>query len=155
MDLALYVPFLLLAGLIAGIVGTAGGITSLVSYPALLATGMAPFPANVTNLVSLVGSGFTATLASKPELRNHRRRLRAISIGAALSGSVGAALLLVTPADVFARVVPALIVLASVLVLAAPRITTALARRERADGRTGLWFGVFAVSIYGGYFGAG
>ena len=56
------------AGALAGTVGTAGGITSLISYPALLAVGVPPLPANVTNIVALVACGPGSALASRPEL---------------------------------------------------------------------------------------
>ena len=69
--------FLLLAGVVAGIIGTSGGITSLVAYPALLAVGIPPLAANVTNAVSLLGSGFGSTLRSRPELAGHASTIRA------------------------------------------------------------------------------
>ena len=46
------IAFLLVAGMVAGVIGTAGGITSLVSYPALLAVGVPAYEANVANLVA-------------------------------------------------------------------------------------------------------
>src|SRR5258708_1499228 len=61
--------FLLAAGALAGLVGTAGGITSLVSYPALLLAGVAPVQANVANLVALVASWPGSAASSQPELR--------------------------------------------------------------------------------------
>ena len=60
--------FLLLAGVIAGVVGSAGGITSLVSYPALLALGIPALPANVTNLVAGAACWPGAALTSRREM---------------------------------------------------------------------------------------
>ena len=60
--------FLVGAGAAAGLVGTAGGITSLVSYPALLFAGVAPLQANVTNIVALVACWPGSAAASRPEL---------------------------------------------------------------------------------------
>ncbi len=56
------------AGVLAGIVGTAGGIASLISYPALLAVGVQALTANVANIVALVTCGPGAALVSRPEL---------------------------------------------------------------------------------------
>ena len=60
--------FLLLAGVVAGVVGSAGGITSLVSYPALLAAGIPALPANVTNLVAGAACWPGAALTSRQEM---------------------------------------------------------------------------------------
>jgi len=49
----LHLAFLAVAGVAAGILGTAGGITSLIAYPALLAVGVPAFPANLTNSIAL------------------------------------------------------------------------------------------------------
>ena len=85
--------FLLGAGLVAGIIGTAGGITSLVAYPALLAVGLPPLTANVTNSVALLGSGFGAALRAGDDLTGHRATIRRWlpDHGAGLAGRRGAA----------------------------------------------------------------
>ena len=144
---------LLLAGGTAGLVGSVAGLASLISYPALLAAGLGPVQANVTNTVALVWSGVGSALGSRVELAGQRARLRPLLAAAALGGLAGAGLLLLTPADAFEAVVPWLIALASVLVLAAPAPDELAAR---ADVRAGplLVLGVFATGVYGGYFGA-
>src|SRR5215471_20446008 len=95
--------FLVAAGALAGLVGTAGGITSLVSYPALLLAGVAPLQANVANLVALVACWPGSAVASQPELRGRWPWLRRWGAVAALGGAAGSVLLLVTPPGVFAR----------------------------------------------------
>ena len=65
---------ILVAGIIAGIVGSAGGITSLVSYPALLIAGVPALAANVANIVALVACWPGSALASRPELRGRGGR---------------------------------------------------------------------------------
>ena len=155
MNPALAVTFLAVAGLVAGIVGTAGGITSLISYPALLAVGIAPFAANVTNVVSFIGGGVSSTLASRNELREHRVGLRAMAVVATIGGAAGAALLLATPPGVFAWIVPFLIASAGVLLLAQPRVTVWHRSRDRPASRSLLLGVLGAISVYGGYFGAG
>jgi uncharacterized protein len=147
--------FLLVAGIAAGLVGTAGGITSLVSYPALLAAGIGALPANVTNIVALVTCWPGSALASRPELAGTGPWLRRWIPLAALGGAAGAVLLLTTPTGVFARVVPFLVAAGSLGLLAQPWLS---ARRRRPPGGRagpGLPAGLFSLSVYSGYFGAG
>ena len=144
---------LLLAGLAAGLVGSVAGLASLISYPALLAVGLGPVAANVTNTVALVGSGIGSALGSKVELTGQSGRLRPLAVAAALGGAAGGGLLLLTPADAFAAVVPWLIALASVLVLVAPA-PSELAPHAPTRAGPLLHAGIFLIGIYGGYFGA-
>ena len=66
---------LVLAGIGAGLVGSIAGLASLISYPALLAVGIPPVTANVTNTVALVLNGVGSVSASRPELKGQGRRL--------------------------------------------------------------------------------
>lgn len=142
------------AGLVAGIVGTAGGITSLVSYPALLAAGVPALPANVTNIVALVACWPGAALASQPELAGKGAWLRRWAWLAAVGGAFGSALLLATSADAFARVIPFLVAAGSLALLFQPRLT-ALSRHRARHHTSVLAAGILSVSAYNGYFGAG
>jgi len=137
------------------LIGSAGGITSLISFPALLAVGMTPLAANVTNAVALVASGLGSTMGSRPELSGQRGRLIQLAIPAAAGGTAGAVLLLVTPPGVFAGVVPFLIAFASVLLLIQPAVSTWHQARYRDNNSASAMAGLFVVSVYGGYFGAG
>jgi uncharacterized protein len=101
--------FLLAAGVVAGIVGSGGGVTSLVSYPALLAVGVAPLPASIANLVAGVVMGPGSALTSRRELAEARGVLLRLLPVATLGTAAGAGLLLVTPPQVFAHLVPFLI----------------------------------------------
>ena len=135
--------------------GTAGGITSLISYPALLAVGIAPFPANVTNVVALMGSFPGAALGSRPELHGQASWLRRWALLAATGGALGVALLLLTPSSLFNRIVPFLLLVAAVTLFAQPRISRWHNTRDHRDGEIPLAVGLFSVSLYCGYFGAG
>jgi uncharacterized membrane protein YfcA len=145
---------LVLAGIGAGLVGSIAGVASLISYPALLATGLPPVTANMTNTVALVFHGVGAIHGSVPELRGGRQRqlVRRLLVWAVLGGVVGGILLLRTPSEAFARIVPWLIAASSVAVLIPPRPP----RPERHPTRETipLRAGVFVIGIYGGYFGA-
>jgi uncharacterized protein len=148
--------FLFAAGALAGLVGTAGGITSLVSYPALLLAGVAPLQANIANLVALVACWPGSAVASQPELRERGPWLRRWGLVAALGGAVGSVLLLVTPPGVFGRVVPFLVAAGSLALLLQPWLAARSSWRPDAGwGRLLLPCGLLTLSVYNGYFGAG
>jgi uncharacterized membrane protein YfcA len=151
---------LVLAGSVAGLVGSVAGLASLISYPALLASGVPPVMANMTNTVALVFQGVGSVSASRPELRGQGRRVLRLAAASGLGGAVGAALLLLTPMSAFERIVPVLIAAASaaILVQRPPRelaLEGARLHPDRAhDDPRWLPLGTFAIAIYGGYFGA-
>ncbi|SCX51104.1 hypothetical protein SAMN03159343_2551 [Klenkia marina] len=146
---------LLVAGVGGGLTGSIAGLASLVSYPALLAAGLPPVTANVTNTVALVFNGVGSVSASRPELVGQGRRLLPLAVAALLGGVTGTVLLLVTPAGGFERIVPFLIAGASVAILVQrpPRELAAEGRRGRRS-QAWLGVGVYVIAIYGGYFGA-
>ncbi|WP_369137906.1 sulfite exporter TauE/SafE family protein [Modestobacter versicolor] len=147
---------LVLAGVAAGLVGSVAGLASLFSYPALLATGIPPLTANVTNTVALAFSSIGSVSASRPELAGQRRRLVPLCVAALLGGVTGAVLLLLTPSSAFEKLVPFLIAGASaaILVQRPPRELAAEGVRHPHRDSRWLVLGAFVVSIYGGYFGA-
>ncbi len=153
---ALDVAFLFVAGIAGGLSGSIAGLASLVTYPALLALGLAPVTANVTNTVALVGSSVGSVSASRPELQGQRPRLVPMIAAGVAGGLVGGTLLLTLPGDSFEKVVPWFVAFAAVAMLARRRI---VADAEAASHPTGhdrrLLATLFAVGIYGGYFGAG
>ena len=130
--------FLLLAGVVAGVVGSAGGITSLVSYPALLAAGIPALPANVTNLVAGAACWPGAALTSRQEMSGagpHLARGLPVAAGGAACGAV---LLLVTPPGTFMVIVPYLVAAGAVALLAQPVLTKAVrGRRGTRSSRSG------------------
>jgi uncharacterized membrane protein YfcA len=143
---------LVLAGIGAGLTGSIVGIASMVSYPALLAAGLSPVAANVTNTVALIFQGIGSIHGSRPELVGQRALIRRLAVFVVLGGIVGAALLLVTPPGAFAKIVPWLIAGSSVAVLLPQRPP-----REPTGSRweaLPLQLGVLVIGAYGGYFGA-
>jgi uncharacterized membrane protein YfcA len=144
---------LIAAGMGGGIAGSVASIASIVSYPALLAMGLSPLTANVTNTMSLVFAVPGAMLGSRPELAGQRARVIRIGAIMAVGGAIGAAILLLAPPGAFALGVPLLIGFASVLLLVQPRLS---GLRPTPDAERSRWrlAAMFGVSVYLGYFGA-
>jgi uncharacterized protein len=140
-----------LAGVGGGVTGSVAGLASLVTYPVLLAVGLPPVTANVSNTVALVFSGMGSVSASADELAGQRGRLRELVAASICGGAIGSAILLVAPATSFKLVVPWLVAGASAAVLLPRRLDTFRPGRVH---RTALIAGTFLISIYGGYFGA-
>ena len=144
---------LVATGVLAGAVGAAGGVTSLVSYPALLAVGVPPLPANVANLVAGVACWPGSALTSGRELAGTQGSLRRGLPVAAAGSAVGALLLLNTAPGAFTRIVPFLVAIGSLALLVQPWLSTMIARNGDKP-RAAVWPLIGLVSIYGGYFGA-
>ncbi|MGO8887523.1 MAG: sulfite exporter TauE/SafE family protein [Streptosporangiaceae bacterium] len=144
---------LLAAGVLAGIASTVASLASIVSYPVLLALGLPPVTANVTNTVALVFTAGGAAAGSRQELAGQGRLIARLGILTALGGAAGAALLLLSPAAAFEAVAPVLIGGASLLLIVQPMITRLNAR---PDGEHSRWLrgALASVAVYVGYFGA-
>src|SRR4051812_9914462 len=112
---------LVVAGVTGGLAGSIAGLASLTTYPALLAVGLGPVAANVTNTVALVFSSAGSVSGSRPELTGQGARVRRLGVAALLGGTTGCALLLVTAEGTFERLAPWLIGVASVAILVRPR----------------------------------
>jgi uncharacterized membrane protein YfcA len=144
------------AGMAAGTINTIVGSGTLITFPTLLAVGYPPVLANVSNTVGLVPGSLSGAVAYRPELAGQRRRLTRLGIGSAAGGLTGGVLLLALPASAFRAVVPILIGLGCLLVLAQPWISRRVSRKHDAPEHASIlvWLLVFAVGVYGGYFGA-
>ena len=156
----LEVVAILLAGTAAGTINTVVGSGTLITFPTLLAFGIPPVTANVSNTIGLVPGSVSGAIGYRRELSGQRSRVLRLSVASLIGGAAGAVLLLVLPADAFTAIVPVLIVLGLVLVVAQPRISAWVARRHEATGGMpyhGTWWvwpGVLGTGVYGGYFGA-
>jgi len=154
------------AGAAAGTINTVVGSGTLITFPTLLAFGYPPVLANVSNTVGLVPGVISGIHGYRRELKGQRRRLMLLGTASLLGGATGAVLLLTLPANAFKAIVPALILLALVLVVVQPRLAAWVARRQAARGGRGgagradasggpvLWALIFGTGVYGGYFGA-
>ncbi|MER7361228.1 sulfite exporter TauE/SafE family protein [Nonomuraea wenchangensis] len=145
------------AGVVAGAINAVVGSGSLITFPTLVAMGVDPVTANVSNTIGLVPGSFTGAYGYRAELSGQRDRLLRLGLASALGALIGGILLLFLDPGVFEIVVVALIALACVLVVIQPRLNALLAdRREHAHPHGGpvLWLTVLAAGVYGGYFGA-
>ena len=142
------------AGVGAGAVNAVAGGGSLISFPALLATGYPSITANVTNAIAVLPGYVGGSLAYRRELAGQTARIRALALTSAVGAAAGAALLLVSPASVFEAIVPWLILAACGLLAVQPRAAAAAHARHGRSPLT-LHAAIFAAAVYGGYFGAG
>jgi uncharacterized protein len=142
------------AGLVAGTASAMAGGASLLTFPVLLALGLSPLSANVTNTTGLVPTSVGAALASREELAGRGRRLLFLTPPAVLGALVGAGTLLIAPPGIFEAIVPFLIAGSSVLLLLQPAIARRAGKRLAARQDRGAWLGALAASVYAGYFGA-
>lgn len=151
-----------LAGGAAGLINTVVGSGTLITFPTLLALGVPPVLANVSNTVGLAPGSLSGALSMRPELAGQRARLLRLGSASLLGGVLGALLLLRLPSAAFDAIVPALIGLGCVLVVVQPALSRRIAaRRARLGlgagpirGSALLWVGVLLTGVYGGYFGA-
>src|SRR4051794_40360101 len=149
------------AGIAAGTINTVVGSGTLITFPTLLAIGVPPVTANVSNTLGLVPGSLSGAIGYRRELAGQRERLFRLGVASTLGGVTGAVLLLVLPAGAFKAIVPVLIAIGCVLVVLQPAISRRVAARaesrgvERPEhGATWVWLLVYAAGVYGGYFGA-
>jgi len=148
----------LLAGMAAGTINVVVGSGTLLTFPTLLAFGVPPVTANVSNTIGLVPGVASGVVGYRRELRGQRSRVIRLGSASVLGGITGAVLLLVLPDGAFRAIVPALILLGLLLVVVQPRLSAWVdARHEGARDELGPWWvwpAVFGTGVYGGYFGA-
>jgi uncharacterized membrane protein YfcA len=173
---------LILAAMVAGAVNSVAGGGTLLTFPALLWVGQTAKIANATSTVALWPGQLSSLLGYRREIGRSHTAIICLGIPSLIGGGIGASLLLWTPPSIFARLVPFLILMATVLfALQEPlsRLLRARAQRaarqeaaaaeaaplpaeeddnlENASWRrwAAVMFYQLFVAIYGGYFGAG
>ncbi len=159
----LHLAWLSIAAFLAGGMNAIAGGGSLLSFPALLQVGVLPVQANATNTVALLPGQFTSAAAYRQELRRYRSMLPALLTAAFAGGLIGARLLLATRQQTFLRMVPWLLFTATLLFALGPPLQQRLFQGVHHAHATGLRplarillpFGIFTISLYVGFFGAG
>ena len=158
---ALDLALLCLAAVAGGAVNALAGGGTLITFPALLAAGVPPLTANVTNTVALLPGYVGGTIAQRRDLGGQGRRMAAVALPAAAGGLAGGLLLLGTGPDLFDALVPWLVLGATLLLALEPRLNAMVKRRMSESGTgarphlAGAAVAAFAGAVYGGYFGAG
>ncbi|MFC5697738.1 sulfite exporter TauE/SafE family protein [Pseudomonas sp. GCM10022186] len=149
---------LLLAGFAAGGMNALAGGGTFFSFPALLASGLPPVTANATNAVALWPASLAASWAAREQLRPLGRYVIPLLVVSLLGGLGGGLLLLAGGDEIFRRLIPWLLLAATLLFAASPWLSE-LINRQRAGELPphglGSHLSHSLVAIYGGYFGAG
>jgi len=152
------IPFA--AAFAAGIINSIAGGGTLITFPVLIWLGLDPKVANATSTVALWPGLFGGVYGYRRELEKSSKILARLGLTSVIGGAVGAWALIWTPAPLFAKLVPFLILFATILFM----LQGAINRRLRVqpiveEPRTSWWVGAivfqFFSSVYGGYFGAG
>jgi uncharacterized membrane protein YfcA len=148
------------ASMAAGAVNALAGGGTLITFPTLVALGIPPIAANVTNTVALVPGYFGATLSQIKDMRGQEKRLIFLLPAGALGGVIGGLLLLNTGEKVFGELIPFLLLLASILLAVQDPLRSWIQRRISSGGSKSVpeaWTAaaICAAGVYGGYFGAG
>ncbi len=149
---------ILLSGVAAGTINTVVGPGTLHTFPTLLAFGVPPVTANVSNTLGMVPGPLSGAWGYRAELSGQRARIIRLGLFSATGAVIGAVLLLVLPSSAFRAIVPVLILLGLVLVIIGPRVT----RRAAEQSSRGIpehgaaWVppAILGAGVYGGYFGA-
>jgi uncharacterized membrane protein YfcA len=147
----------LVAGIGAGTINTVVGSGTLITFPTLLAVGLPPVTANVSNTVGLFPGSFVGAYGYRRELAGQGGRSVRLGTASVLGAIAGAVLLLELPASAFKGIVPVLIILALALVIFGSQLTAWLAARGHAATEhvgVPLWLLTLGTGVYGGYFGA-
>ncbi|MGC9993474.1 MAG: sulfite exporter TauE/SafE family protein [Candidatus Cybelea sp.] len=141
------------AAFAAGMLNSVAGGGSFLSFPALVFAGVPPISANATNNAAMWVGTIGSARGYREEVREHRSLLLPVLVASAVGSLIGALLLLLTPQALFVRLIPWLLLFATLLFTVSPLL---MRRTDRAP-RHAPWqiAAQFAVAIYGGYFGAG
>lgn len=149
------------AGVAAGIINVVAGAGTLITFPVLLALGVPPVTANLSNTVGLIPASVSGAWGYRRELRGQWRSVLWMASLSGVGGLAGGGALLLLPPENFTVVVPYLLLLAAVLSAVQPRVAAWVRRRSADEGvgatrplTFGLIVGVLLTGVYGGYFGA-
>ncbi|MET3963894.1 putative membrane protein YfcA [Marmoricola sp. OAE513] len=147
---------ILLAGVAAGTINTVVGSGTLITFPTLLAFGVPPVTANVSNTLGLVPGSVSGAIGYRAHLTGQRTRILRLVVATLVGSAIGATLLLVLPSSAFKAIVPVLILVGLLLVVLGPRISARAAAAADGSAPDAPWVppAVLGAGVYGGYFGA-
>jgi uncharacterized protein len=142
-----------------GLNAVAGG-GSFITFPTLIFTGVPPIAANATNNTALWVAGLASVGAYRRDLDVERRTMLILATTSLVGGLLGSLALLYTSADVFKKLIPYLLLLATCVFIGGESFKKWLQsfRQTSSSKSVPLVYLVIAqlvISIYGGFFGAG
>jgi uncharacterized protein len=148
------------AAFAAGSINAVAGGGTLITFPTLLWLGISSKMANGTSTVALWPGSVAGAWGFRRELKEADRRLTVLIVPSVIGGIAGSLLLVVTPTEVFDRVLPFLILFATVLFMVQEPLQRRFNLAQAHDGSRSYWlswtmFFQLLVGVYGGYFGAG
>ncbi|HYZ48020.1 MAG TPA: sulfite exporter TauE/SafE family protein [Sphingomonas sp.] len=146
---------LALAAVGAGAINALAGGGSILTFPALIAAGIPPVSANITNTVALFPGYIGGVIGQARDLKGQARRLLVLGPVALVGGLLGGILILVSSERLFESLVPWLLIGGCALLGIQDKVRGWLQRRSGALGLGWAVVPVFLAAIYGGYFGAG
>lgn len=147
---------LFLAAIVAGVLNSVAGGGSFFTFPMLIFTGMNPIIANATNTMAILPGTTASVFAYRKKIRANKQRLPMLIISSLIGSSFGAFTLLETPECVFSRLIPYLLLLATLLFAYGASLKQQLRKyRGKYFNDTIAFFLQLLVSFYGGYFGGG
>jgi uncharacterized membrane protein YfcA len=139
----------------AGVVNSVAGGGTFLTFPALTFAGVPLIAANATSTAAVCPGALASAVAYREDIKGLSRRTIVSLVSISLVGGLaGALLLLLTPQQAFASLIPWLL-LGATLLFAVGRPLAAAIRRHTEISPTALLIGQFCISVYGGYFGAG
>jgi len=143
-----------LAGFGAGAINSIAGSGTLITFPTLIAFGIPPVTANVSNNLGLVPGSLAAFRGSRHELSGTKSNLPQLLFWSASGAILGALALITFPSKTFNVIVPYLILLGVTLMLLQPMISKLRPLAGADQLSISLRIALFLTGIYGGYFGA-
>ncbi len=160
MDIAT-VALLAGAGLVGGVANAIAGGATLITFPAMLASGIPPVIANASNAVAVTPGHFIAAIADRERIPAFDRRFLLLIVLSLIGAAIGAVLLLVTTDRTFILLVPLLVGVATLIFAFSRQIQEAIQGQKRKARKRGKPHSLLAellivpATIYGGYFGGG
>jgi hypothetical protein len=152
---------LFVAGIVAGAINSVAGGGTLISFPSLVAFGEPDIISNATNTAAIWPGSLSSALGYRKDTSVERGLLIMLAIPSLVGGLLGAVILVITPEETFKRVVPFLVLFATLMLASrnviSRRFGSNLGGEEHVTILGGIWGVLFQlfVAMYGGYFGAG
>jgi len=159
MDISILI-FAFLAAVAGGFINAIAGGGTLVTFPVLIALGISPLAANITNTIALCPGYISGAFAQRKDFKSQKQKLWKILPVSILGGVIGGILLLNTEESVFRILIPYLIFIATCILAIQVPVKKWIINRSKLSGseKTSdrlLFLMIFLSAIYGGYFGAG